>query len=366
MQPNEQESTQPQDTPPAQSGAYPPTTPSTHPAPTPTESPQTPPGTIAPIFATPDFFKLDPIADPSIAIAKKHKQRRNLVIAVVLGFVVIVAGFGMYMYSQFNLPQNQFERILQAQLPTERFFRTTTLTPVSKNDPTMVNISVKSDFSNPTKPKSEISYETSIAGKKVISGKSVYVDNVRYGLLDTTTDLFNEAKLTSDIWYKAPEKPKQFNKIFDNRYYGEQSNNVLSILPMGNFSQDKYLDIMNNLLSRDIFNIKSVSDDGDDKAFSVVINSTKMHKYYADLSKQLNIVQVDKSRLMSVANITGESKMWFNKNSKKLMQTEIIYRIGQSGSKVKVVTKYDYDARVNITKPEKALDFILPSTGVES
>lgn len=359
MQPNEQEPTQPPATPPAQPGGYPdaPVSPS---APTPAAPPQTPPGTIVPSFTTPDFFKLDPIADPMLAVeAKKRKKKLLIILTVAVVFVALVA-FLVYLILLSNSPYEKFYRVIEKNV--QHKYVSVEYIMASKDEKNKITVKTTTDYSSLKAPKTTTSYQAvdinpeyprSRTIEEINLGNSEYFDRVTTADENLSQKL-KDNNLELNKWYtvKDNSRPKGLSRAVG---VPVSPRSIPTLFITGGFIDEVSSRFIDNIKSQNIYNATSENKN--------VFNGEEMSVYQVgiDLDKLLKIgneafgsdIIKNPAIMSSIVDKSTKYEFWVDKNDE-------IRRITFNAKTPSVYTSreivLEYPSSVEIKKPNEVSD----------
>lgn len=333
MQPNEQEPTQPPATTPAQPGGYhdvsaPNPTHERESAPVTQTTSSTPPGTIEPSFATPDFFQLDPIVDPISAENRSRKKKRTLLILVGCLMLIMSISFALYLYAQYNSPQSKFYRVLESQMNIPVVKKTFSISP--QNRGASIRAEVTADYSNISNPK----------GVASITKKGDH--SIKYIVESTTPPI---------IYVNENGKPKQqlSTKNDFKKYDGGVLESLLSpigVVLIGSVSDRT--GIVKDMQDKNVYKIvsseKDTYRDMPATKYLIKVDNDKLKAINTSLATKLSVIHPSETMDGSLVK-NGEIVVWVNDDDYILGISFTTVR-GNTNPPSDISVMYDYPSSV--------------------
>lgn len=314
-------------------------------------------------YGVPEYLDLGPIADP-VVVAERKKKRRRITL-IVVGLLVVAVGIGLlgYWLWQQNTPQERFYRALDSQMQVKYEARKVTVASKGVGNKATLKIDSQSDFSDVKEPKTSISFLTMNGASKDAQGKLVSIGIAeRYGLFSAENNPSRELKLSKDVWYKAPDKGLVFDRIFDTNRLAEQLNASVGLPITGNFDASSREKIINTLKSGQMYTVRNEKDEEQDvSVYTVAAKPDGLYKAYLEFAKEQKVTTAANGRLLSVANLSGDLKFWFNSKINRFTKLSYVIKFAQSGSTADVTLDLSYPGELKIIPPEDVQEFTLPA-----
>lgn len=310
-------------------------------------------------YSVPEYLGLKP---DSSKIRRLSNKRKALIIWV-LALVIAAAVVAVYVYVQRNSAQEKFYQALGAQMTVGYIDRKMTIIPKNPEDKSALMVDSRSDFSNINNPKTDLSYVITNNKQKVAEGNIISIgDTSRYALLSMESNLSKELGLLTKTWYKAPEKGRVFNRIFDTNQLVDQLNAPMGLPIIGSFDLQRRVETLDALKESKAFVVKELKNEADNtQVFTIGINSDVAYNFYTKLAGKQKIAKVSKDRYLSVANVTGDVKLWFSSKENRFTKVMYTTKFVQSKSTADVVIDLSYPSTLKIDPPEISQNLKLPT-----
>lgn len=322
----------------------------------PTSSPEGQPGLP---YGAPDYLGLE--TTPQKPKKSKILIRLTLFLAPVV--LLLVAGTLVYWYWQHNSTQEKFYKAVGAQMTAGYVAKKMTITPKNPEDKSVLMVDSRSDFSDVKRPKTYLTYVIINNMQKVAEGNIISVgDASRYALLSMESILSKELGLLTKTWYKAPEKGRVFNRIFDTNQLADQLNAPMGLPIIGSFDVQQRVATLGALKESKAFVVKELKNETDNmQVFVIGINPDVAYKFYTELAVMQKIARVSKDKYLSVANVTGDLKLGFNPKENRFTKVMYTTKFVQSKSAADVVIDLSYPSTPKIDLPESSQNLKLPT-----
>ena len=305
----------------------------------------------------PDYLGMEPVrGQPQ---KKSHKLR---VVLIVIFILLFLAGGVMASLWLQGESERRFYQAIDNMMQTKHVSLTGKATMVSDNQMLETSIDVSTDFSDPSKPLSEISYQyvrskdkennekgLTLKGDIVVSSSSGF-----FATLAEAPDGFLPKEASLGQWYEIanPDENTDTKSAAVYDYLGLRNlNAAFGMITVGNINQSSRSVLMDYIRKSKVYSIKSVDEvkvDGElAMAYTISVNELKLQ------ALRKKIEEILKTDQPSIIMAQGETTMWVRKSTNRIMKIES----KQDNETTRIIStiNFSYPTRLMISKPDAEL-----------
>ncbi len=307
-----------------------------------------------PYSNAPEYLHMEPVQLDS---PKPRKKLKFVLVAFVS--IVLVCGIGaaIFWFTVQNSSENRYYSALDKMMQVSYVARK--ITVHSDTTGNSVVVDAKSDFSDPTRPKSTFSYTSKIVDTSDDNSLDTLERDGDIVVLDNGDDFISritkyqtggtKPEVTLNQWYKVDNF--RDTQLYDPGYTRKSVNNVLSQVVQGNFSDSDRHQLLDLMRARTVYTVHGSQPvkDGDKNytVYSVSIN----YKGLKDVRKKLSeLLDVDQPSLPYITD--SSAKVWVDNTTGLIAKiTEEVKRTVDDEFSASNETLYSYPDSVSVSVP---------------
>ena len=310
-------------------------------------------------YRVPEYLHLDPVADPTVERHKRKKKIQRIGLALLVILTIVSVGLFALWYSDYSSPQQKFYRALEDSLKVtyvEREYTATYQGPVYNSK---LQADTKTDFTELTVPKSSVNYRFSRTTPEdgaathevdyVMPGKDTYMAIVR-GKIDGSL----VSEITANQWYQMKFRATSMDTVdyyLDQLPQRQMFNTTQGLLPMGSFSPDQRLRLMDYIKTHNVYVMTKNKTQQSATSYTVTLNIDALNGLNKEVATMLGIKPIYiASRYLSG---TSEFTILVDDRSGRIKQTN--YTIPSKDTfRFQGIVDYSYPTSVSIAVPSNA------------